>query len=97
MRIPRLVPLLLAVAACSGQSPPQPWERADRTPPSVTDTSYCRQEARRQADTLYPGQAPNDAVGRPRTTDDRNFAAEVGFYNQCMTRLGYMRASAPAR
>ena len=98
MRIRRLVPFtVLALAACSGQPSAQPWERADHTPPSATDTSYCRQEARRQADTLYPDQAPNDATGRPRTTDQRNFPAEIGFYDQCMTRLGYVRASPPAR
>ncbi|HEY4171342.1 MAG TPA: hypothetical protein VGM96_31410 [Reyranella sp.] len=70
----------------------------DGTPPAVTDTSFCRQEGRRQAYILYPGQAPNDARGLPRTTDQRNFPAEIRFYEQCMTRLGYVRASmAPAR
>jgi hypothetical protein len=30
--------------------------------------------------------------------DDRRFPAEIRFYEQCMTRLGYVRASAaPAR
>jgi hypothetical protein len=87
----------LQLAACSGQPPPDPWERPDHAPPSATDTSYCRQEARRQAHILYPGQAPNDARGLPRTTDQRNFPAEVRFYEQCMTRLGYVRAGAAPR
>ena len=98
MRTHRLAPLaLLVLAACAGQPVAQSpsWEKPDHTPVSGSDSSYCRQEARRQADILYPGQAPNDAAGRPRTTDPRNFSAEIGFYDQCMTRLGYVRA--PAR
>ncbi len=68
------------------------------TPPAVADTSFCRNEGRRQAETLYPDRAPNDALGLPRTSDDRRFPAEIRFYEQCMTRLGYVRASAaPAR
>lgn len=95
MRALRLVPLsLLAVAACSGQpqTQPEPWRRPDHMPPSATDTSYCRQEGRRQAETIYPDRAPNDAAGQPRTPDQRNFPAEIRFYEQCMTRLGYVRA-----
>jgi hypothetical protein len=98
MRTHLLLPFaFLTLAACSGQ-PPEPWERADHTPPTVTETSFCRDDARRQANTLYPGQAPNDARGLPRTTDDRNFPAEIRYYEQCMTRSGFVRASAaPAR
>ena len=69
-------------------------EAMTTTPPTVTDTSFCRQEGRRQAETLYPDRTPNDAVGVPRTPDDRRFPAEIRFYEQCMTRLGYVRASA---
>ncbi len=97
MRVHRLVPFaLLALAACSGQSAsaPRPWERADHTPATGTDTSYCHQEARRQAGTMYPDRPPNDAVGQPRISDERRFPAEIGLYEQCMTRLGYVR---PAR
>jgi hypothetical protein len=97
MRTSRLLPLaVLALAACSGQAP-DPWTRLDGAPPVVADTSFCRQEARQQANALYPSQPPNDARGLPRTTDQRNFPAEVRFYEQCMTRLGYVRAAAPAR
>jgi hypothetical protein len=92
----RFLPLaMLALAACSGQ-PADPWQRPDGTPTNATDTSYCRQEARQQANVLYPGAPPNDALGRPRTTDERNFPAELRFYEHCMTRLGYVRAGAPA-
>lgn len=98
MRANAVLPLaLLVLASCSGQPPAEPWQRPDGAPPSATDTSYCRQESRRQADILYPGQAPNDARGLPRTTDQRNFPAEVRFFEQCMTRLGYVRAAPAAR
>ena len=49
--------------------PPEPWEKADHTPPTVTETSYCRQDSRRQAEILYPDRAPNDAIGQPRISD----------------------------
>ena len=99
MRTAFLMPFaLLVLAACSSQPPAEPWQRPDGTPTTATDTSNCRQEARRQANILYPGAPPDDAVGRPRITDPGNFPAEVRFYEQCMTRLGYVRASvAPAR
>jgi hypothetical protein len=98
MRANHFVPLaMLVAAACAGQPPAEPWQRPDGGAPSVTDTSFCRQEARRQANVLYPGAPANDARGLPRTTDERNFPAEIQFYEQCMTRLGYMRAAPPAR
>ena len=84
----------LQLAACSGQSA-EPWEKADHMPPTATDTSYCREEARRQANILYPAQPASEARGRPRITDQRNFPAEIRFYERCMTRLGYVRAAAP--
>lgn len=94
MRASHLLSLaVLALACCSGQ-PPEPWERPDHTPPTVTDTAFCHNEGRRQASTLYPDRAANDVRGLPRTSDDRRFPAEVRFYEQCMTRLGYVRASA---
>ena len=85
----------LQLAACTGQSPAEPWARPDGAPPSATDTSYCRQEGLRQANILYPAQPASEARGLPRTTDQRNFPAEVRFYEQCMTRRGYVRAPAP--
>jgi hypothetical protein len=95
MRANYFVPLaMLAAAACSGQSPAEPWQRPDGTPTTATDTSFCRQEGRRQADALYPDRAPNDAVGQPRISDERNFPAQIRFYEQCMTRLGYVRGAA---
>ena len=97
MRIHQLVSrALLALAAGASPALAQAWEKPDHTPPSVTDTSYCREESRRQAGTLYPGQAANDAIGRPAISDQRNFSAEIKFYEQCMTRLGYVRAE-PAK
>jgi hypothetical protein len=101
MRTARLLPfamlgLGLHLAACTNHPPAEPWVRPDGAPPTATDTSYCRQEARRQANILYPSQPANDARGLPRTTDQRNFPAEIRFYEQCMTRLGYRRAGVPA-
>lgn len=103
MRTRRAMPFAILViglhlAACTNQPPAEPWRKPDGAPPTATDTSYCRQEGRRQANILYPGQPANDARGLPRTTDQRNFSAEVRFYEQCMTRLGYLRAyTTPAR
>lgn len=98
MRYYRLVPLVLvALAACSGQSLAQAWEKPDHTPASVSDISYCRQESRRQANSLYPPQPTGGVRDAPRMADDRNFRAEIGFYDQCMKRLGYVRETTPAR
>ena len=102
MHTTRLLPVAvlllgLQLAACSGQPAAEPWEKPDHTPPTATDTSYCRDEARRQAHILYPSQPASESRGLPRTTDQRNFPAEIRFYEQCMTRLGYVRAAAPAR
>lgn len=88
--------IAFVLAACSGQ-PAEPWQRPDGTLTTATDTSYCRQEARRQANILYPPQRTNDVRGLLRTPDQRNFPAEVRFYEECMIRLGYVRASVPAR
>ena len=85
----------LQLAACSGQPAAEPWEKPDHTRPTATDTSYCRGEALRQANILYPSQPASEARGLPRTTDQRNFPAEIRFYEQCMTRLGYVRAGVP--
>ena len=100
MRIIRPMPFAVVVvglqlAACTGQSPAEPWARPDGAPPTATDTSYCRQEGLRQANILYPAQPASEARGRPRTTDQRNFPAEIRFYEQCMMRRGYVRAPAP--
>jgi hypothetical protein len=84
---------VLALAACSGQ-PAERWERPDHTPATAGETSYCREEARRQGGALYPDQPPDDAAGTPRLSDDRRFPAELRFYAQCMTRTGFVRAAA---
>ena len=103
MRTSRLLPFAIValgfqLSACASQPPAEPWARPDGAPPSATDTSYCRQEARRQANILYPAQPASEARGLPRTTDQRNFPAEIRFYEQCMTRRGYVRANTtPAR
>ena len=85
---------VLALVACSGPSLAQSWEKPDHTPPNVGDISYCRQESRRQANALYPPRPMGGVRDAPLTTDDRNFRAEIGFYDQCMARLGYVRAPA---
>ncbi len=93
MRIHRLVPfVLVALAACSSQPQAQGWEKPDHTPAGVSDISYCRQESRRQANTLYPPQPTSSIRDAPPMTDNRNFRAEMSFYDQCMARLGYVRA-----
>src|SRR5690349_9668160 len=95
MPIPRLVSLaVLAVAGCAGQ-PAEPWEGPDRTPPKASEVGYCHDEARRQASVRYPPQPPREERGLPRISDQREFPAEIRFYEQCMTRLGYVRVAAP--
>jgi hypothetical protein len=85
---------LLSIAACTASG--DRWERPDRTPPTVRETSYCHEEARRQAAFRYPDQPRRDDMGGPRLEDNRRFPAEIDFYEQCMTRLGFVRVSAPA-
>jgi hypothetical protein len=92
----RLLPLLLLVAACSS-APPEPWARADGAPPGAADVSDCRFQARNQAGLRYPDQPPNVARGLPSIQDERRFPAEIRFYEECMTRKGFVRTSAPAR
>ena len=85
---------VLALAACARQAP-EPWERPDHTQPTVADTSLCHNEARTQAGTLYSGGSPNTAFGGyPGDSDPGRFPAEIGFYDRCMTRLGYVQVGA---
>jgi hypothetical protein len=96
MPMPRLVSLAaLAVAACTSQ-PAEPWENPDHTPPKVSEVAYCHDEARRQASVRYPAQPPREERGLPRITDQREFPAEIRFYEQCMKRQGFVRVAAPA-
>ena len=96
MSIARLLPLaVLAVAGCTGRA--EPWTAADGAPPKVSEVAYCHDEARRQASARYPDQPAREDRGLPRISDERKFPAEVRFYEQCMTRLGYVRAPAPAK
>lgn len=96
MPFTRLLPLaVLALAACTGR-PAAPWERADGARPNASEVAYCHDEARRQASARYPAQPPREDRGLPRISDEREFPAEIRFYEQCMTRLGYGRVSAPA-
>ncbi len=91
----RLVPLVLLVAACA-MPPGERWERpADHALPSVSESGYCRDEARRQALMRYPDQPPREERGLPRIEDEHKFPAELRFYEQCMTRSGFVRVSAP--
>jgi hypothetical protein len=96
MQIIRFLPFALfaLVAACAGQ-PAEPWAKPDHTPPTAAETSYCHQEARRQAASLYPDQPPNGSVGMPAVSDQRRFPAEVSLYEQCMTRSGFVRVAPP--
>jgi hypothetical protein len=95
MPAPRLVLLaVLAVAACASQ-PAEPWEGPGHTPPKASEVAYCHDEGRRQASVRYPAQPPREERGLPRISDQREFPAEIRFYEQCMTRLGYVRAAAP--
>jgi hypothetical protein len=95
MPSPRLVSLaVLAVAACTGQTA-EPWEGPDRAPPKASEVGYCHDEARRQASVRYPAQPPREERGLPRISDQREFPAEIRFFEQCMKRLGYMRVAAP--
>ena len=83
----------LLVAACAPAQPGETWERPVHTPPTVTETFYCRVEARREAGMIYPDRPPSDAAGTPRMQDPSRFPAELRFYEQCMTRLGFARAA----
>jgi hypothetical protein len=85
---------VLALASCAGQQA-EPWQRPDRTPPTASETFYCHDEAQRQAGVRYPGQPPREQRGLPRIEDQREFPAEIRFFEQCMTRRGFVRASAP--
>src|SRR5689334_17119237 len=89
----RLLPLVL-LAACTGE-PAEPWQRADRTPPTAGETFMCHDEARRQAGARYPDAPPREARGLPRIEDQRRFPAEIKFFEQCMTRQGFVRVAAP--
>jgi hypothetical protein len=96
MRTSHLLPfaLMTLVAGCASQ-PAEPWAKPDHTPPTAAETSFCHQEARRQGGSLYPDQPPNGSVGMPSISDERRFPAEVGFYEQCMTRSGFVRVAQP--
>lgn len=96
MSIACLLPLaLLAVAACTGRA--EPWMAVDGAPPKVSEVAYCHDEGRRQATARYPDQPPREDRGLPRISDERKFPAEIRFYEQCMTRLGYVRVATPAK
>jgi hypothetical protein len=88
-------PLYLAILVLGGcaQQPPDPWVRQDSGAlPTAGDVSDCHIEARRLAGFQYPDQKPQGPSG-PTIEDDHRFPAEIGFYNQCMTRKGFVRRS----
>lgn len=96
MRAPGATILMLALGACVTISGDR-WERPeDHSLPSPSQTLYCHEEARRQASVRYPDQPVRDDRGLPRIPDDRKFPAEIRFYEQCMTRAGFVRVSGPA-
>jgi hypothetical protein len=88
--------LAFALAACAGQQA-EPWVAADGTSPPVSEVGDCHAEANRQAATRYPDQLRRDSGSVVRIEDERRFPAHIGFFEQCMKRKGYARASAPAR
>jgi hypothetical protein len=93
-RMPLLA--LLALAACVASS--DRWERVDdHSLPSSSETSDCHFEARRQAFVRYPDQPASEERGLPRIEDQRRFPAEIQMFEQCMTRKGFVRVSAPAK
>jgi hypothetical protein len=85
-------PLYLAIFVLGSCVQAQdPWVRKDDgSPPAVGDTSDCRIEAARSASFRYPDQ-PRQGQSGPSVEDDRRFPAELEFYNQCMTRKGFVR------
>jgi len=91
-----LLPLALLSIAAACTALADRWERPDHTLPTARETSYCREEARRQAAFLYPDQPRHEDMGGPRVEDNRKFSAEISLYERCMTRLGFVRVSAPA-
>ena len=87
----------LALAACSATPPGERWERpADHSLPTASESIYCRDEARRQASIRYPDQPARGDRGLPRISDERKFPAEIRFYEQCMTRAGFVRVNGSA-
>jgi len=90
--------LLLPAASCAGAQGWQPvrWESRDGSgPPSLSDASDCRAQARRQAELRYPHSAPAAplhpgvrlATGVPSDAD--RFPAETAFYADCMRHKGF--------
>jgi hypothetical protein len=97
------VPLALLaalLAACTAGSPAAWQNPTDRSGPSMSDTSDCRAQARRQAELRYP-----DEPIAPRTTRDPlyrqqnpdRFPSEVRLFELCMERKGFARVAAQPR
>ena len=92
------IAVAIAFAATAGACTSQPqsggWEHEDdRGRPRVSETSECHDEARRRAEIRYP-DPPRETAGRtwPQYNNDRRFPAEVGFFNECMRRKGFVPA-----
>jgi hypothetical protein len=92
----RSLGLAFALAACASPQA-EPWAAADGTSPSVAEVGDCHVEANRQSAVRYPDQVRRDSGSVVRFENDRRFPAHIGFFEQCMERKGYVRASAPAR
>ncbi len=94
VRLTLALALPLVGTACAG--PSLRWEgRSAGTAPTVAETDDCRQQARRQAALRFPRQPPG-APSRRRApspgdvvADSDRFAAENGFYAQCMRQKGF--------
>ena len=102
MRHARLALALVAasaLAACAGALPagqPLHWRSASGpATPTLADSSDCRFQARRQAETRFPDRVldvPTRPGGRTSVTlpaDGDRLAAEIRFYTQCMRQKGF--------
>jgi len=87
--------LLMMTAACSAP-PAEPWVTADGKPPAVAEVGDCHAEARRLATQRYPDQVRRDQGSTYRIEDPDRFPAHIRFFEQCMRRKGFARATAPA-
>ncbi|MBI2741138.1 MAG: hypothetical protein HYX38_31970 [Rhodospirillales bacterium] len=95
VRLTVALALLLLGTGCAA-APSSRWQsRGDGTAPTVVDSADCRYQARRQAELRLP-RAPPDSPSRSRApspsdvvADSDRFAAENGFYTQCMRQKGF--------
>jgi hypothetical protein len=83
--------LVLTIAAGCSEAESVRWQsRDDGSPPTLSDSSDCRAQARRQAEMRFPatqGLGRRVEVVLPGEAD--RFAAENRLYVECMRQKGF--------